>query len=211
MALYFTSDTHFGHDAIRILADRPFASLQAMDDEMVRRWNAVVQPGDTVWHLGDFAHRNSQSLADYRARLNGTIHLVLGNHDARVTGDNAKLFASVQLMAEVNTRAKTIILCHYPLREWDKAWRGAWHLHGHVHGRLDDDAYGFSLDVGVDSHDYRPIGVERIAELLSGRRSPFVKDETRAADSRRRNEMRRQRAQHDSAAGDPATSEGGEP
>lgn len=194
MAIYFTSDTHFGHESIRTLADRPFESLAEMDSELISRWNGVVKPGDTVWHLGDFAHRNSASLADYRARLNGTIHLVVGNHDVAIKGDNLALFASVQVMAEVTIRSKSIILCHYPLREWDKAWRGAWHLHGHVHGRLDDEAHGYSLDVGVDSHDYRPIGVERIAELFAGRTSPFVRDEARGAEAKRRNAQRRERA-----------------
>jgi calcineurin-like phosphoesterase family protein len=202
MALYFTSDTHFGHESIRTLADRPFASLPEMDNELVRRWNAIVKPGDTVWHLGDFAHRNSSSIADYRSRLNGSINLVLGNHDASIKGDNLALFASVQLMAEVTSRGKSIILCHYPLREWDKAWRGAWHLHGHVHGRLDEEINGYSLDVGVDSHDYQPVSFERIVELFAGRASPFVKDEARAAESKRRNAQRLQRASTAGQAGD---------
>lgn len=201
MATYFTSDTHFGHDAIRTLADRPFASLAEMDDALIRRWNEVVRPGDTVWHLGDFAHRRSRSLADYRSRLNGSIHLVRGNHDADIEGADLALFASVAPMAELTLRGKSIILCHYPLREWDKAWRGAWHLHGHVHGRLDDEPHGYSLDVGVDSHDYAPIGYERIAELLSGRVSPFARDEGRAADSQRRNAQRRERAADKSPSG----------
>ncbi len=191
MATYFTSDTHFGHDSIRTLADRPFATLAEMDEQIVARWNAVVAPADTVWHLGDFAHRNAGRLADYRGRLHGTIHLVRGNHDAGLKADELALFASVHVLAEVTVRNKSIILCHYPLREWDKAWRGAWHLHGHVHGRLDDEAHGYSLDVGVDSHDYRPIGFDDIAAKLAGRTSPFVKNDSRAAESRRRNDQRR--------------------
>lgn len=193
MSIYFTADTHFGHDAIRVLADRPFESVEAMDMELVRRWNAIVKPGDTVWHVGDFAHRNATSIADYRSRMNGTIHLVLGNHDVGISGEQAKLFASIQTMAEVTTQGRTIILCHYPLREWDKAWRGAWHLHGHVHGRLDSELHGFSLDVGVDSHNYQPIGVDRIAELFDGRATPFLRDEHRAEQSRLQNEARRRR------------------
>ena len=46
-------------DAQAALAERPFASLAEMDDALIRRWNEVVRPGDTVWHLGDFAHRRS--------------------------------------------------------------------------------------------------------------------------------------------------------
>ncbi len=195
MAIYFTSDTHFGHDTIRTLADRPFASLAEMDETLVSRWNEVVKPGDTVWHLGDFSHRNSTLIADYRSRLNGTIHLVRGNHDTGIKGENLALFASVQLMAEVTTRGKSIILCHYPLREWDKAWRGAWHLHGHVHGRLDEETIGFSLDIGVDSHNYQPVSFDQLMKVFSGRTSPFIKDEARAIESKRRNAQRRQSAQ----------------
>ncbi len=176
MTIWFTSDTHFGHDAIRRLADRPFASLEAMDSALVQRWNAVVRPMDTVWHLGDFAHKSAASVADYRNRLNGKIHLITGNHDAHTLRDHSQLFVSVQDLAEVQTAGRTIILCHYPMREWDKAWRGSWHLHGHVHGRLDNQLHGCSLDVGVDSHDYAPIDVNRIAILFAGRANPFVHD-----------------------------------
>jgi calcineurin-like phosphoesterase family protein len=63
MTIWFTSDSHFGHDAIRRLADRPFASLDEMDTALVDRWNGVVRPGDTVWHLGDFAHRSAKGIA----------------------------------------------------------------------------------------------------------------------------------------------------
>ena len=191
MAVYFTSDTHFGHDAIRVLADRPFATVNEMDDELVRRWNAVVTPNDTVWHVGDFAHRNSTSIAYYRRRLNGVVHLVLGNHDRALTAHEAGLFASVQTMAEVHVEGATVILCHYPMREWAKAWRGAWHLFGHVHGRLDDQPHGFSMDVCVDSHGYAPVGIARIKEIFATRANPFVSEEQRSELSRRINRQRR--------------------
>ena len=41
--------------------------------------------------------------------------------------------------------------------------RGAWHLYGHVHGKFDRQPLGLSLDVGVDSHDFGPIGMETVA------------------------------------------------
>jgi calcineurin-like phosphoesterase family protein len=194
MTVYFTSDTHFGHDAIRRLADRPYASLQAMDDALIANWNAVVKADDTVWHLGDFAHKSAPSPADYRQRLNGCIHLITGNHDRHTVRDHAGLFASIQDMAEVQVSGRTLILCHYPLREWDKAWRGAYHLHGHVHGRLDDEPFGFSLDAGVDSHEYAPIDITRITRLLADRVNPFTDAEDRATQSRRQSAAKRLRA-----------------
>jgi hypothetical protein len=39
MAIFFTSDTHFGHAGALALYRRPFASVAAMDEGLVERWN----------------------------------------------------------------------------------------------------------------------------------------------------------------------------
>ena len=49
---FFTSDTHFGHANVIKFDNRPFANIEEHDEELVRRWNAVVKPGDVVCHLG---------------------------------------------------------------------------------------------------------------------------------------------------------------
>ena len=67
-----------------------------------------------------------------------------------------------------------IVLCHYPMREWNGCYRGAWHLHGHVHGRLNHAPLGHSMDVGVDSGGYRPWSFAEIAEVLKDRETPFA-------------------------------------
>lgn len=51
-----------------------------MNAAIVDRWNAVVQPRDTVWVLGDVA-MSPRDLAPV-ARLNGRKTLVAGNHDS---------------------------------------------------------------------------------------------------------------------------------
>src|ERR671929_1176204 len=57
MTVWFTADTHFGHAGALGRFRRPFASVQDMDEAMIRRWNETVGPEDDVWHLGDFALR----------------------------------------------------------------------------------------------------------------------------------------------------------
>ena len=42
--IYFTSDNHFGHEGVIRFDNRPFASVEEMDAEMIRRWNAKVTP-----------------------------------------------------------------------------------------------------------------------------------------------------------------------
>jgi calcineurin-like phosphoesterase family protein len=84
--VFFTADWHFGHQRISELAERPFASVEEMNEEMVRRHNEWVNPSDTVWVLGDVAMGPiAESLALCK-RMNGRKHLISGNHDRTWTG-----------------------------------------------------------------------------------------------------------------------------
>ncbi len=90
MTIYFTSDQHFGDSAARSFYRRPFASVAEMDQQMIDRWNSVVSPGDgdDVWHLGDFAIRQSvQRVAHLLQTLHGRKHLIVGNNDGPAVTD----------------------------------------------------------------------------------------------------------------------------
>lgn len=169
--IHFTADTHFGHMFALTKRKRPFDTLDAMDAFLVKRWNETVGPSDEVYHLGDFAHGEHEDIGGVVARLNGRLHLVLGNNDQRGAMEGTGRFASISEMREMKIGGQCIFLCHYPLREWPNAWRGAWHLYGHVHGKFDRDPLGLSLDVGVDSHGFAPITLNRVTDLLRARAS----------------------------------------
>ena len=178
MKIYFTSDTHFGHNRIIDLCKRPFASVHEMDAVLIEKWNETVAPNDIVYHLGDFACRNERPEEFYRAQLNGAIHLIAGNHDDEILNNSRDLFASISDIKSITIQDQKIILCHYPMREWSQAWRGSWHLFGHVHGHLDDDPIGPSLDVGVDSHNFTPISFEDVKEVMNTSRTPFRREKS---------------------------------
>jgi len=59
MQIFFTGCTHFGHANIIKLANRPFSDVGEMNEALVERWNARVQPGDRVYHLGDVAWKTA--------------------------------------------------------------------------------------------------------------------------------------------------------
>jgi len=167
--VFFTSDTHFGHARTLAVRRRPFASVEEMDETLIAHWNAVVGEDDEVYHLGDFASFESESLGAVLDRLCGRIHLILGNNDDPQAIARTRRFASIAEMRELTLDGQRIFLCHYPMRDWPNAWRGAWHLFGHVHGRLDREPHGLSLDVGVDSHGYAPVPFAAIARTMAGR------------------------------------------
>ncbi len=160
MSIYFSSDHHFGHAAARSFYRRPFSSVDEMDREMIERWNDVVALSGEVWHLGDFAVRQSpERVASLLNVLHGRKHLVMGNNDdGAVTGCPG--WASVQTYAEITVDGTRLVLCHYPFRTWRDMAKGAVNLHGHSHGRLKPLRNQF--DVGVDVRDFRPVRLEQI-------------------------------------------------
>jgi len=169
MKYWFTADTHFGHTAIICHCSRPFLSVAEMDEALIARWNAVVSPGDIVYHLGDFALGSIQKIKEYRQRLRGRIILIRGNHDRR-GGAFAALFDEVHDLHEIlfnqDGLSQRIVLCHYALRVWPRSHYGAWHLYGHSHGKLPDDPSTLSLDIGVDCWDFAPVPFEKIGQAM---------------------------------------------
>jgi calcineurin-like phosphoesterase family protein len=160
MAIFFTSDTHFGHGGALGLYQRPFASVAAMNEALVARWNETVGPDDVVWHLGDFAIRQRPEVVlEFLARLNGRKHLVAGNNDPAATRE-LDGWESEQPYAEIVVEDVPLVLCHYPFRSWRGMGKGWLNLHGHSHGRLKPLPRQF--DVGVDVWDFRPVTLDEI-------------------------------------------------
>jgi calcineurin-like phosphoesterase family protein len=171
--IWFTSDTHFNHENIVKHSNRPFTDLGEMTEVLVKNWNEVVEKGDTVYHLGDFAlsyGKQSVDLIDkLLSRLNGHKHLIAGNHDRKPVLDNPR-WASVRDYHEIKVdlggiHKQRIVMSHYAFRVWNQMHRGAWMLHGHSHGNL-HHAEGKIMDVGVDCHFYRPISLDTVIKRM---------------------------------------------
>ena len=159
--VFFTSDTHFNHAKIIEYCSRPFSDVKEMNEVMIANWNRVVQPDDHVFHLGDFAMGGVEEWNSILDRLNGKIHLILGNHDLRTVGsDCPKRFEDVCMQKIIMIGKHQIILNHYPLLCYSGADKKTWQLFGHLHtcrnnvengaGRL-QLLFPSQYDVGVDN------------------------------------------------------------
>jgi calcineurin-like phosphoesterase family protein len=129
-----------------------------MNEALVVNWNARVALGDTVYVLGDFGLGKPESILPWRARMNGTVVLIRGNHDRIGKGYAAAL--NMQVVngdAELTLEGVTFHLSHYP-RPLSEKIPGRTHLFGHVHGRY--RVRDGMLNVGVDVWGFRPITPE---------------------------------------------------
>lgn len=140
-----------------------------MDDAIADGINAYVKPNDALYFLGDFCLGRAERVIAYRKRLAcRTIHFIEGNHD-KVARMQQHFFASWSVLSEINISKQRIVLCHYALRVWPRHVQGAWHLYEHSHGNLPDDSRSLSIDVGVDTHAFRPWQFDELQAVMKAR------------------------------------------
>ena len=77
--IFYTADLHFLYEAL--LSSRPFATVEEMDETLIRNWNETVSPEDTVYLVGDIGYNEGQVPHQLLSRLTGHKHLIRGNHD----------------------------------------------------------------------------------------------------------------------------------
>lgn len=171
--IWFTSDTHFNHKNIIKYSSRPFDNIVHMEECITKKWNSLVTPNDTVYHLGDFSFSKDKNYIDKLLNnLNGKKYLIKGNHDRKEVYNNSRWIEVVDYK-EINIslkekRKQKIVMSHYPFRSWSQMHRGSWMLHGHCHGSLKDIG-GKTMDVGVDVHNYSPISLKYIENFMKTR------------------------------------------
>ena len=195
--IWFTADTHLGHGNIVKFCLRPFLTppeferaredprgdwrvspetLERHDAGIIGAINAVVQPDDTLWVLGDFCKGKLAAAQAYRDRIAcQNVNLVWGNHDHKSIG---AAFGKAIDQGMVKVDGCKIWLNHFPMRSWHKSFHGSWHLYGHVHGRLqpEDERTPWLLtkDVGVDACDYRPVSLDDLRRYMAPREEAFA-------------------------------------
>lgn len=149
-----------------------------MDNGLIERWNSLVKPGDTVYHLGDFCLTKRVDLIDHwLGQLNGEIRLIKGNHDKWVKRydrlENKDKIKWIKHYAErtfeVDGKKHQFILSHYPMLSWHGSHRSpsSIMLHGHCHGSIKLLNQSIRrMDVGVDANNWYPVLLENIITIM---------------------------------------------
>ena len=183
---WYTSDLHLGHSRIIELCGRPFADVDEMNAALVDRWNAVVQPGDHVWVLGDVS-LTTKALGPV-AQLNGRKTLVAGNHDScwhrhkgwrrkvdvyRAAGFSGVISTGIVYMHRL-AGGIAVQMSHLPYSgdsgdtdryvDYRPTDNGLPLICGHVHEKW--KTHGKMINVGVDVWDFTPVHEDVVVGLV---------------------------------------------
>lgn len=151
MAEFIISDTHFSHSNVINFEDRPFNSVDEMDEAMIAAWNDVVGKTDIVYHLGDVCFGSKQKWRYILDKLKGNIILIKGNHDkSKIINGMARegLLTEVHSLGTVLKRDGLFLnLSHYPMMIGER--HRQYSVHGHIHSYSMPSRY--HVNVGVDN------------------------------------------------------------
>jgi calcineurin-like phosphoesterase family protein len=173
--VFFCSDLHFNHRNIIKYCNRPWNSgkdengelvvtdddLARMNDDLVKNFNSVVSPDSVTWFLGDFCMgpKQKEKIPEFRAKLNGKINIVLGNHDHH----SVKFYydAGFDRVYDRSIIIRDfIVLSHAPM-EFVKA--PFFNCYGHIHDCASYKTWAKdSCCVCVERHGYKPVPLSEI-------------------------------------------------
>lgn len=156
MRRFFTSDIHFGHANVIDYCDRPYNSVEEMDEAIIAQWNSQVSSEDIVYFLGDFGVNEKKILEGALVKRCNGIKIIkaFGNHDKGFKEGHKGYALDLQPYldagwSEVHVQSTLVlkngleVMCTHlpPSNEYDKRYidfkvkkdPSKIYLHGHLH------------------------------------------------------------------------------
>lgn len=189
---YYIADLHFfcksqTNEGSVNYDKRPFATVDEMHEEMLRRWNEKVTNGDTVYILGDVSMRGkNEELISLVARLKGKKILLRGNHDDLSDYRYKQLFHEVcdykEITDNIGGTAYKLCMSHYPLMMWNGQHSGTILLYGHTHTSNEDAFFQECLQRMNENDDLIQLsrGEKKAVAINVGCMMPYMNYEPRS-------------------------------
>lgn len=161
---FFTADEHYGHKNIIEYSNRPFRSVDEMDETLIANFNSVVPDNENsiTIHAGDFTlwKKTSGVYKKYVSRLNGNHIFLKGSHDYWLNDNAPRIWERI-------LDKQYIVVCHYAMRTWARSHYNSWQLYGHSHGKL--EPVGKQWDIGVDNNNFMPVSFHELKTIMANR------------------------------------------
>ena len=176
--IYITSDTHFGHNRDFLYGPRGFATIQEHDQEVIKKWNEIIDDSDVVYHLGDVMLNDNEYGMNCLRQLNGQIKIIPGNHD---TNTRLKLYSTLEnvevlpLSYIIKYKKYLFLLSHHPTitSNQEKTSYLREHLinlYGHTHQTENFYEHNFFMfHAGLDSNNCTPVLLDDAINLMKAK------------------------------------------
>lgn len=168
MTNYYCADLHFGHSNVLSLDGRPFETIDECDNVIINNWNETVGLDDDVYILGDLSWYNSTKTIDIFDKLNGSLHLIRGNHDTKVLKNKKfrDMFVEITDYKEITfDDGKGLVLSHYPMLTFKNHYYGWWHFFGHVHNTWENDLVNNAIEQSIKMSG-RPLNMVNVGIMM---------------------------------------------
>jgi len=198
--IWLSSDLHFNHKNIIKYCDRNVydyslndsisldLSVEAMNEEIIRRHNSLVKEDDYYICGGDIGFgKDVEANVDLLDRMNGHKLICWGNHDHDIkwfikregkdilwTGDILEL--STQVKNGKNLKKQNFFICHYPVLIWNQHHKGSIMIFGHTHHTLKDENYLSRkvFEIGLDGNNLFPYNIDDIYKQIKENEIKYI-------------------------------------
>ena len=165
--IYYTADLHIGHANIIKYCNRPFETVEEMDQTIIDNWNSVVREDDDVYIVGDVFFKGNPNI--FMPKMKGRKHLIVGNHDANLvsTASYCKHFETIKKYLCIEDKGRHVVLFHYPILEWSGYYHGTYHVYGHIHNNDNETNHIMTIvpnafNAAVDVNDFTPQTLDQL-------------------------------------------------
>jgi calcineurin-like phosphoesterase family protein len=164
---YIASDLHLGHDNIIEYCNRPFDTVEEMDESIIGYWNSLVNKSDSVLFLGDLTLAGEEIAIEYLDKLNGDITFIQGNHDRlKMRHDSVHVYDNLTF----TYMGHKFYVAHEPYN-YSTDIPNQWLLHGHTHNNeLEDypfmDSGKQTINTSIELIGYYPLDFDWIVNKI---------------------------------------------
>jgi calcineurin-like phosphoesterase family protein len=167
MARYVAADLHLSHENIIEYCDRPFETVEEMNETLISNWNNAVDDDDVVYFLGDLAFEGHKKSVELYEQLNGNKLMTPGNHDDQLNFETAPIVSAESFV--IQYKKYRFYCTHRPDNvptEWTE-----WVIYGHHHNN-NLTKYPFvdydnnRINASMELTDYKPLKLEKLYEYL---------------------------------------------
>ena len=174
---YYLGDPHFHYEEMITRCNRPFTSVDEMNQTIIDNINGRCTSEDKLIIVGDVSVGEKYVVPLLR-QINCEKILVIGNHDRIQLGHKSfrDCFESFHEALLITDGEYDLFISHFPHAEWDGYYKGRFHFYGHVHNSKSGGAALMSLlptavNTCADVNNFAP---QTADELISKRLKEFA-------------------------------------